>query len=211
MAQSALTVTAENPTPPTNLSYVGATPPLDPAQSVVDDGIPAFTAALASWNEASGGAGGPNRNVFAAKTAAAGSGSSVDAEGKGTETLFTQSYSAAIYAPVTLLMDGCGPAYTTTPNQSHASSLSPATNPTLTTIAPTTSVHATAAVTMTATGVGFTKQSVIYIGGIRQATTFVSATSLTCLATPPAVAGTPAVTVVTGGVVTTAPQVWTIT
>ena len=32
MAQSALTVTPENPTPPTNMSFVGATPPLDPAQ-----------------------------------------------------------------------------------------------------------------------------------------------------------------------------------
>ena len=41
MAQNAFTVTPPNPTPPTNLSYVGNTPPLDPAQPYVDDGIPA--------------------------------------------------------------------------------------------------------------------------------------------------------------------------
>jgi hypothetical protein len=97
------------------------------------------------------------------------------------------------------------------PNRDHASSLSKAANPTLTTIAPTTSVHGTAAITMTMTGVGFTPQAVSYIAGVPQKTTYVSSTSLTCLATPPAAAGTPAVTVVTGGVVTTAPQTWTIT
>jgi hypothetical protein len=205
MAQSTVTVTAENPTPPTNLSFVGATPPLDPAQTAVDDGVPAFTATQASWNEPSG-----TRAVFAAKTAAAGSGSSNDAEGRGTETLFTQTYGANIYAPIPLTMDGCGPVYTTSPNRDHASSLSPATNPTLASIAPTTSVHGTAAITMTATGTGFNKQSKIVIGGVPQATTFVSSTSITCLATPPAAAGTVPVTVVTGGVVGTAAQNWTI-
>jgi hypothetical protein len=209
MAQSALTVTAENPTPPTNMSFVGATTPFDPTQAYADDGV--TTKSPASVNEPPA----LNLNVFAAKTAAAGSGTSNDAEGKGNETLFTQTYNPAVYAPVPLLMDGCGPALTPgtmpVPNQIAASSLSPAVNPTLTTIAPTTSVHGTAAITMTATGTGFTKQSKIVIGGVPQATTFVSATSLTCLATPPAAAGTPAVTVVTGGVVTTAPQTWTIT
>jgi hypothetical protein len=206
MAQSTLTITPGNPTPPTNLSFVGCHPPLDPTQPAVDDGVPAFTATMASWNEPSG-----NRNVFAVNTAATGSGTSIPAEGMGNETLFTQTYSSSIYAPIPLLMDGCGPPFSPNPNQNHASSLSPATNPTLTSIAPTTSVHGTAAITMTATGTGFTKQSVINIGGVNQTTTFVSATSITCLATPPAAAGTPAVTVVTGGAVTTAPQVWTIT
>ena len=41
MAQNAFTVTQANPTPPTNLSYVGNTPPLDPAQAYIDDGIAA--------------------------------------------------------------------------------------------------------------------------------------------------------------------------
>jgi hypothetical protein len=145
---------------------------------------------------------------------------SATAEGLGTETVATASYSSAIYAPIPLVTVGAGPALVkattdagapVSPNTNHASSLSPATNPTLTTIAPTTSVHGTAAITMTATGTGFTRQSRIVIAGVPQATTFVSATSLTCLATPPAAAGTPAVTVVTGGVVTTAPQTWTIT
>jgi len=214
MAQSALTVTPENPTPPTNLSFVGATPPLDPAQAAADDGI-ALTipnsgnlgaANGATLNEPSG-----NRNVFAAKTAAAGSGTSVDAEGKGAETLFTQTYPATVYAPITLTMDGAGAVYTTSPNRDHASSLSPATNPTLSSISPTTSVHGTGAITMTATGVGFTPQSKIVINGVAQKTTFVSSTSLTCTATPPAAAGAIPVTVVTGGVVTTAAQTWTIT
>jgi hypothetical protein len=208
MAQSALTVTTPNPTPPTNLSSVGATPPLDPAQTAADDGWVSGTSDTQA-----------NRIVFAVNTAAAGSGTSVAPEGRGNETSFTQSYSASIYAPFPLVMDGCGPALAAVPampmpNQNHASSLSPATNPTLTTIAPTTSVHGTAAITMTATGVGFTRQSKIVIGGVPQATTFVSSTSLTCLATPPAAIPTPAavpVTVITGGVVTTAAQSWTIT
>ena len=40
MAQSALTVTVPNPTPPTNLSFVGNTPALDSGRPAVDDGIP---------------------------------------------------------------------------------------------------------------------------------------------------------------------------
>jgi hypothetical protein len=192
MAQSALTVTPENPTPPTNLSYVGATPPLDPAQPAVDDG----------WVSP-----GSNYTVFAAKVAAAGAGTSVDAEGRGTELSVT--------APGGAISVSCGPVLTPgvmpVPNQTHASSLSPATNPTLASIAPTSSVHGTAAITMTATGTGFNKQSKIVIGGVPQATTFVSSTSLTCLATPGAAAGSTPVTVVTGGVVTTAPQTWTFT
>jgi hypothetical protein len=70
-------------------------------------------------------------------------------------------------------------------------------------------VHGTGAITMTATGVGFIRTSVIYIGGVPQVTTFVSSTSLTCTATPGASAGSTPVTVVTGGVVTTTAQTWT--
>jgi hypothetical protein len=212
MAQNALTVTAPNPTPPTNLSCVGATPPLDLAQAAADDGIPAYTASLASLNENAGGAGGPSRIVFAAKTAAAGSGTSVDAESKGLETAVTQTYSAAIYAPVPLVMVSAGANYTKAPNQDHASSLSPATNPTLTSLGTTTTASGTGNVSQTVTGVGFTRQSVIYVNGVAQATTFTSSTSLTAAAvTKKATAGTWAVTVVTGGVVTTLPQTWTFT
>jgi hypothetical protein len=206
VAQSSLTVTAENPTPPSNLSFVGSTPPLDPTQPYADDGVPAFTATMASWNEPSG-----NRNVFAANTAAAGSGISIPAEGMGNETLFTQTYSSSIYAPIVLLMDGCGPPFSPNPNQNHASSLSPATNPTLTSIAPASSVHASAAVTLVATGVGFTQRSKIYVNGVAVPTTFTNSTTLTAanVATNP-VAGTWPVTVQTGGV-TTAAQTWTFT
>jgi hypothetical protein len=263
MAQSATTVTTPNPTPPTNFSFTGATPPNAPnftklsytnyvgvGLATAQGGPGAPPAPLGLWSAVTnpppyyddGSAGSPT--VFAANTAALASGTgatsggtentypgtgasgnfqgavpastSVAHEGAGTETLFTQSYSSAILAPIPLTTVGCGPTQTAAtilagPNQNHSSSLSPTTNPTLTTIAPTTSVHGTAAITMTATGTNFTRQSRIYIGGVAQNTTFVSATSLTCLATPPAAAGTPAVTVVTGGAVVTAPQTWTIT
>lgn len=209
MAQSAVTVTPENPTPPTNLSCVGATPPLDSAQAAVDDGWVSGTSDTQA-----------NRNVFAAKTAAAGSGTSVDAEGKGAETSVTQTYSAAIYNPSgALVMVGVGPALPAPavgfasmpqPNQNHASTLSPATNPTLSSIAPTTAVHgASGTDTITATGVGFTRQSVIMKDGVKVPTTFVSSTSLTAPVPKSAAAGTSSITVATGGVVTTAGQTLT--
>lgn len=233
MAQSAVTVTNENPTPPTNIAYIGLTPP-NPniylaavygppptAPPVFDDGI-ANTYPCISQNEGGGVNGGAlpapigNMKVFAAPHALVADSTgktSAAHEGAGTELAVT----AAVPNPSPagqLVMVSCGPVLTPgtlpNPNALHASSLSPATNPTLTTIAPTTSVHGTAAITMTATGVGFTPLSKIAINGVPQATTFVSSTSLTCLATPPAAAGTPNVTVVTGGVVVTAPQVWTI-
>jgi hypothetical protein len=209
MAQSATTVTPGNPTPPTNLSFVGARPPLDPAQTAADDGV--TTVSPASINEPPS----PARNVFAVKTAAAGSGTSVDHEGRGNETLFTQTYSASIYAPIALTMDGCGPALTQgtmpIPNQIHASSLSPATNPTLTTIAPTTAVHgASGTDTITCTGTGFNPQSVIYVAGVAvRPTTFTSATTISAAVPKQVAAGAVPVTVVTGGVVTTAPQTLT--
>ena len=209
MAQSALTVTAENPTPPTNLSFVGATPPLDPTQPAVDDGV--TTRSPASVNEPS-----PlNLNVFAPKTAATGSGASLDHEGKGNETLFTQAYSSSVYAPIPLVMDGCGPGLTSgtmpNPNQIHASSKSPATNPTLTAIAPTTTASGTGTTLLTCTGTGFTPGCQIRVNNVPQATTFVSATSLTATV---AISGAPAawpVNVILGGVPVASQQTWTFT
>jgi hypothetical protein len=53
------------------------------------------------------------------------------------------------------------------PNMSHASSLSPATNPTLSSITPSTAVSGTGTVALTAvTGVGFTRQSVVFANGV---------------------------------------------
>ena len=105
MAQSALTVTPSNPTPPTNFSFLGTTPPTAPAQLAVDDGaagpLTAFAAKLASVD---------NANF-----------PSLDAEGRGTEVVVTQTYS-----PSTFLRPGHGTvsdlgSYTTTPNAQHAS------------------------------------------------------------------------------------------
>jgi hypothetical protein len=207
MAQNALTCTPPNPSPPHNFSCVGATPPHDPLQPQADDGTP--------------GAG----TAFAAKTAAAGAGTSVDAEGKGTEVVVTQSYPATIYNPagplVTFsdlgnyvgLSPTSGGATTATPNQQHASSLSPATNPALVSISPTSTASGVGNFALTATGTNLTKQSVIYVNGVAQACTYaglptsVLATSVVRKAT----AGTWNVTVVTGGVVTTAPQTLSFT
>jgi hypothetical protein len=200
MAQSATTVTPENPTPPTNLSFVGATPPLDPAQAAVDDGTPGAVGS------------------FAVKTAAAGAGTSVDHEGRGAETSATMTYSSAIYTPAgALVMYGCGPALAAAPampvpNQNAASTLSPATNPTLTSLGTPSTVSGAGTVSQTVTGTGFTRQSQIYVNGVAQVTTFVSSTSLTAAAvTKKSSAGTWPVIVRTGGVVDTAPQTWTFT
>jgi hypothetical protein len=198
MAQSALTVTPENPTPPTNLSFVGTTPPTDPAQAYADDG---YTSP------------GANTTVFAAKTAAAGSGTSVDHEGRGTETSVTITNPATGYQQtVPTIMVGCGPAYSVNPNQNHASSLSPAyaNNPTLSSVS-AGGASGTGNATCTATGVGFTRQSVLNINGINYPTTFVSSTSLTASAPKKATAGNLPVVVITGGVVQTAPQNWVFT
>jgi hypothetical protein len=95
------------------------------------------------------------------------------------------------------------------PNGQHASSLSPVTNPTIsatpaTALSPSTIASGTNTFALTVTGVGFTKQSVVYINGIPQTTVFVSSTSLTVAAAlKKATAGTLPVTVVTGGVVVT--------
>src|SRR6188508_2338540 len=162
MAQSAITVTPTSPTPPSNMSFLGTTPPTAPAQPVADDGAAGTL------------------TVFAAKTASSDNANfpSVEHEGKGTEVTVVAPGSRA-EAP-TIAFSDLG-SYTQYPNQQHASSLSPATNPTLSTAGPTTASGAGNA-TVTATGVGFTKQSVIWVNGIAYPTTFVSSTSLTASA-----------------------------
>ena len=84
--------------------------------------------------------------------------------------------------------------------------------PTLTSIAPTTAVHGGADGTITCTGTKFVTGSVIQFNGVAQPTTYVSATSLTTPAKHSLVpaAGTVAVTVANGGLVT-APQTFTYT
>jgi hypothetical protein len=280
MAQSALTVTPPNPTPPTNFATTGATGPNPPnftrgnyanmanMSAVAADGsggrpvqtIPgvgvnqspppyyddgaaltatafaASVAALAGGTSAAdnntgttpgtnaAGAGGDGFNSVLGSYPGVASGlvpaaASATAEGLGTETVVTASYSAAIYAPIPLVTVGAGPALVkattdagapVSPNANHASSLSPATNPTLTSVsAGGASGGGTA--TCTATGTGFTRQSVLNINGINYPTTFVSATSLTAVAPKKATSGNLPVVVITGGSVVTAPQNWVFT
>ncbi len=193
MAQSAITVTTPNPTPPTNMSFVGQTPPNSPTQPVADDG----TAGTLT--------------VFAAKTASADNANfpSVDHEGKGSEVTVTAPGSR-VEAPTVSFSD-LG-AYTTTPNRDHASTLSPAVNATLTSATGANNVSGAGTTTITATGTGFNKQSEIWVNGVRYPTVFVSSTSITAANVPKkATAGTLPVKVVTGGVVETATVNWTLT
>lgn len=160
---------------------------------------------------------------------------SVAHEGAGTEISATATYAAGVLVPGSgatyipagsawaagdpggpMRTFGCGPTLTVgtmpTPNGSHASSLSKATNPALTTIAPTTAVSGTGTTALTAvTGTNFTPQSVVYANGVAIPSVYVSATTLTATMPKKATAGTWPITVVTGGVVVTAPQTFTWT
>jgi hypothetical protein len=82
---------------------------------------------------------------------------------------------------------------------------------TLASIAPTTIVHGGAPFTLTATGTNFNPRSVIVFNGVIQATTFVSATSITAsIDKTNAVAGTVQVAVQDGAFVTpTKPFIYT--
>jgi hypothetical protein len=253
MAQSALTVTPPNPTPPTNFTCTGATGPNPPNYTkntyndvknwgtgtptspppFFDDGtagaLTAFitvTGALASGSGATAGGcegtypgtGTPpfNPNTGGAVPAS----TSAAAEGAGTEVVVTAPGSVAAAPTQSVSTLGSYVAIAdvsgnpNSPNIKHASSLSPATNPTLSTISPTTTTSGVGTIaTLTATGVGFTKQSVIYVNGVAQTNTvFVSSTSLTSAnVTKKTTAGTWPVTVVTGGAVVTAAQTLTFT
>lgn len=241
MAQSALTVTPPNPTPPTNMGFTGATAPNPPNYTkntyndaknwgtgtptypppYFDDGsagaltqITSAQPALASGSGAT--AGGCEGTYPGAANGAVPASTSVDGEGRGTEVVVTSPGSRAECPTqqVSVLGNFTGIATAggviNTPNATHASSLSPAVNPTLTSIS-AGGASGTGTATATATGTGFTRQSVMWVNGIPYATTFVSSTSLTCVAPKKASAGSLPVIVVTGGVVQTASQNWTFT
>ena len=241
MAQSALTVTPPNPTPPTNMSCTGATPPNPPNFTKLtyadyadnnifntnpppyfDDGtagalhlFAANTAALASGSGAT--AGGTEGSYPGAAAGAVPASTSVAHEGAGTEV--------SVLAPGNIIYTFPGPvtmntsqsvsdlgSYTNTPNASHASYLTAATTPTITgSPAPNNTASGTGMVTMTLTGTGYTRASVVYIDGVAQTTNYVSATSLTVTNAPKrATAGTRSVTVVNGvGGTPSAPSTWT--
>ena len=140
-------------------------------------------------------------------------------EAAGTETSATGAGNINYTYPNSGVLDtnkfvGVGPAATAAsiaagPNASHASTLSPTTAPTLTSIA--TAASGVGTTTCTATGTGFNRQSVIYVSGIAYPTTFTSSTTISCTAPKKATAGTLPVNVVTGGVITTATVNWTFT
>jgi hypothetical protein len=233
MAQNALTVTPENPTPPTNISSIGVTPPnpatYDPLvysapganpQPGFDDTVPAYTTALWTLNEPTGA---PSKIVFAAAHALVNVSTgltSVAAEAAGTETSAVWGTNfggnAAIYNPAgNLTMVGAGPAITpgvlVTPNASHPSTLSGSAVPTATLATGANNVSGTGTTLLTVTGTNFNRASVVNVSGIPQPTNYASATSLTVTnAQKKATSGTLPVTVTSNGI-TTASTNWTFT
>jgi hypothetical protein len=223
MAQSTLTVTPPSPTPPTNMSFTGATPPnppnltkatyIDYADNTIfnsapppyfDDGaagvLTAFaanTAALASGTGAT--AGGTEASYPGAANGVVPASTSVAHEGAGTEVVVTAPGSRA-ECPTQAVSD-LG-AYTVTPNASHASYLTGTAGvatPTTSAASGASNVSGAGTTLLTVTGTNFNRSSVVYVNGVAQTTNYVSATSLTVTNAPKrATAGTLPVTVVNG-------------
>ena len=229
MAQSALTVTPENPTPPTNFGSTGTTAPNPPNYTKLtyadwadntkfdtnpppyyDDGsagspivFATNVAALASGSGAT--AGGTENSYPGASGGVVPASTSVPHEGAGTETSTTQSYSGNIYAPIPLVMVSAGPVQTAAsilagPNASHASSLSPTTNPAFASLTVGSAVSGAGTTLLTCTGTNFVPGCRIWVNNVEQTTTFVGATSLTATIAKKAIAGTWPVDVKLGGV-----------
>jgi hypothetical protein len=248
MAQSALTVTPPNPTPPTNMQCTGATGPNPPNFTKVnyaemygdldangnwtgtsltpgdrknpnpppyyDDGaagpVGTFAANVAALAGGTGATSGGTENTYpGAAGGAVPASTSVPHEGAGTEVAvtnpgnITHTYVVGTFDTSKSYSDG--PVQTAAtisagPNATHASSLSPVTNPTLTAAlqAPTTSGAGTAV--LTCTGTGFVPGCRIWVDNREQTTTFVSATSLTATIAKKALPGTQPVDVKLGGV-----------
>ena len=232
MAQNALTVTTANPTPPTNLIFVGNTAPLDPAQAAVDDGITAAIPSATVGGAANGhtinelaSATWPVGITFTTSTAAANTAGAPGAnisnthEARGTETSVTAtSGNPSLLGQ--LRMTGVGPAMTIAsraagPNASHASSLSPTTplTPTTTGATGASNVSGTGTTVLTVTGTNYDRTSVVWLNGVPQITQYVSATSLTVTnAQKRATAGTLPVYVINGSSgIQTATVNWTLT
>ena len=221
MAQNAFTVTQANPTPPTNLSYVGNTPPLDPAQAYIDDGIAAAVpnsrlltpTNVNTLNEPAGAL-----TLFAVKVAAAntagapGAGVSVDHEGRGAEvplSVTSTLQSGATWTTTWVVLNP--PAYSNNPNGTHASSLSAVVTSTLTGVTGASNVSGVGTTSLTATGTLFNRSSVLYVNGIAQNTQYVSPTSLTVATASKRInAGTVPCYVITNGGQTSTVN-WTLT
>jgi hypothetical protein len=226
-AGSPLTVTAANPTPPTNISYVAyGTPPVagvtfnnnaaptlsgdaalfPPAgeSPPVNQGSPAANAgsitAIAAPIGGSGGTGVPGGNV--AGTTASVPDKRATAEAAGT-VLINNTNPLAVSIST-------GLPYTVTPNASHPSSQSPGTV-TITGLVPASTQGSGGTMTLTVNGTGFEEESIVNINGVPNATQYNSATQLQAENAPKKTsAGTWPVTVVTNGVASAA-STWTFT
>jgi hypothetical protein len=181
-----LTVTHQNPTPPTNFSYNSyGTPPTPPAQPFVDDGTAGATTAIATPLSAIAGVSG------------------TASEATGTVVIDSDTNNST-----SITVQG---AYTNTPNASHPSANAPATLPTITSLVPATTLGTGGTMDLTVNGTGFEPQSKVAIDGVMQVTNFISPTKLSGQNCPKRTsAGTSAVTVVTGGTATAATN-WTFT
>lgn len=170
-------------------------------------------AALASGSGAT--AGGTEGTYPGAASGAVPASTSVAHEGAGTETIATWGISpwvtggANIYNPSgTPVMVGTGPALPAdavggkiiSPNQTHASTLSPATNPAFASLTVGSAVSGAGTTLLTCTGTAFVPGCRIWVNNVEQTTTYVSATSLTSTINKKREAGTWPVDVKLGGV-----------
>jgi hypothetical protein len=184
-----------------------------------DDGVPAPTTSLGSLNEPTGN---PSKVVFAAAHATVPISTDVITltskphEGAGTELAVTQTYGSGIYNPGGAWVSASTgltltPGTLNSPNATHASSLSNNAATTLTGATGASNVSGGGTTTLTVTGTGFTRASIVTINGANQITNYASPTSLTVTnAQKKPTAGTLPVTVVTNGAAT-APVNWTLT
>lgn len=234
MAQSALTVTPPSPTPPTNMSFTGATPPNPPNYTkntyseldnwgtgtnsfpppYFDDGaagsLVAFAANTAALASGSGGtAGGTEGTYPGAAAGAVPASTSVAHEGAGTEVVVTATVPNPSPNGQLQMVSDLG-SWTGAPNTSHASSLSAPGTSTISSLS-AGGTAGTGTTLLTVTGTNFRRDSVVNVSGVPQTTNYVSATSLTVTNAPKkATSGNLPVTVTTGGV-TTAPTNWVFT
>ena len=185
MAQSELTVTPVGPTPPTNFNgFVGERPPNVLYTAAADDGTAGALTAIAAVT------------------------AGVNAEARGTEVVVTAPGSRAECPTVSLSVLGN---YTSNPNADHASGKAPSVAPTITGLVPATTLGTGGTMSLTVNGTGFRQNSVVVVNGVPMATNYISATQLSAQNVPKRTsAGTLPVTVVTGGVATSATN-WTFT
>ena len=97
------------------------------------------------------------------------------------------------------------------PNASHASTLSPTTNPALVSISPTSTVSGAGTQALTATGTGFVPGCRIWVNNVEQSTTYTNATTISATVNKKASAGTWPVVVKLGGVQMGPTVTWTFT